>query len=362
MLSGTSMDAVDSALVNFTDKNPVLISYEQLPVDQVVREKLISVSKDTRIEDITVLDVEIGQLFAKAALNLLEKNKIKTTEVIAIGSHGQTILHRPEPPEPTTLQIGDPNIIAHTTGITTVADFRRMDMAAGGQGAPLAPLFHKHIFSHQTEQRVVLNIGGMGNITILPSISSNLPVIGFDTGPGNVLIDAWSNQHIKKKMDVNGTWATTGKLNENLLSHFLEDEYFKLTPPKSTGRDYFNKEWLLTKLEIFNKQLLPEDVQRTLTELTAVSIANAIKQSAPETQTVLVCGGGVHNNFLMQSLMTNLSGCKVTSTSTCGVDPDAVEAMTFALLAKYRLEKLPGNIPTVTGANGPVILGAVYLP
>lgn len=362
LLSGTSMDAVDSALVDFSDNRPVLLHYQQWPLDLALREKLISIDKNTSIDVLTQLDVELGRAFAKAALDLLKEKKINATEVVAIGSHGQTIMHRPEPPVPSTLQIGDPNIIACTTGITVVADFRRMDMAAGGQGAPLAPVFHHYVFSDQAEHRVVVNIGGMGNITILPSLNSKLPVTGFDTGPGNVLLDAWASQHTQEKMDINGAWAASGKLNNNLLSHFLEDKFFTLPSPKSTGRDYFNMQWLQTKLESSNQQLSPEDVQRTLTELTAVTISNAIRKNAADTRTVLVCGGGVHNDFLMKSLATNLSDLRIASTGEYGIDPDAVEAMMFALLAKYRLEKLPGNIPAVTGANCSVILGGVYLP
>ena len=362
LLSGTSMDAVDGALIDFSDDLPVLVDYQQYPLDQKIRKELISLNKISSIEIITRLDIALGNIFAEAALEIIKRNKIQKSKIVAVGSHGQTILHRPEPPHPTTLQIGDPNIIAHLTGISTVADFRRMDMAAGGQGAPLAPVFHQHMFRHKTEYRVVLNIGGMGNLTVLPAIESKKPVTGYDTGPGNVLLDIWINQNKNRNMDQDGAWAASGNIHEKLLTHFLEDSYFSRGAPKSTGRDYFNKDWLATRLESFRHTVTAQDIQATLAELTATTIANEIKKNAPDTTALLVCGGGVHNQYLLKLLTKNLPGIEVVSTGNFGVNPDAVEAMTFALLAKYRLDKVPGNIPSVTGANREVILGAVYQP
>lgn len=356
------MDAIDGALVDFSNNQPALVQYRQTPIDQAIRDELIAIDKNTGIGQIARLDVILGKLFASAAQDLIRSCGVETNQIAAIGCHGQTILHRPEPPEPTTLQIGDPNIICQLTGIPTVADFRRMDLAAGGQGAPLAPLFHQAMFSHPTEARVVLNIGGMGNITILPATESGLPATGFDTGPGNVLLDGWVKQHTGQAIDTGGSWAASGELHKKLLAHLLDDQYFRLPPPKSTGRDYFNPGWLKTKLDTFNQFVDPRDVQATLTELTAVSIAASIENSAPETQTVIVCGGGVHNGFLLRTLARTVPGRRVCGSGDFGIDPDAVEAMTFALLAHNRVEGRPGNIPTVTGAASPAILGAIYRP
>jgi len=356
------MDAIDAALVDIANEQIRLIAYRQYPITSELRRELKSATGRSSIDHITRLDVRLGRLFAEAVSALIQENSQDNTGITAIGCHGQTILHRPEPPEPTTLQIGDPNIIAHLTGITTVADFRRMDIAAGGHGAPLTPALHNHLFRHATKNRVVVNIGGMANITILPAINTNSTICGFDTGPGNVLLDEWAHKHTGLSMDTDGCWAASGACNLKLLELLLQDDYFGLAPPKSTGRDYFNLQWLQKRLENFDHSARPEDIQSTLVQLTAITITKAINQYAPATQEVIVGGGGAHNPQLMQALARNLAKCSVISTGDLGINPDALEAIAFAWLAKCRIERQPGNIPAVTGATAPVLLGCIYEP
>jgi anhydro-N-acetylmuramic acid kinase len=353
------MDAVDCALVEYSDEIITLIDYQQYPIRREIHNELKSINKNSTIETVTRLDVILGKLFANAALKLIRKCRLDAKQITAIGCHGQTIMHHSDRPDATTLQIGDPNLICYMTGITTVADFRRMDIAAGGEGAPLTPIFHERVFRDLSENRVILNIGGITNITILPSDPA-LPVTGFDVGPGNVLMDAWINQHLNQAMDNDGKWAASSNVNINLMKILFADNYFKLPPPKSTGRDYFNLEWLENKLQDFGQHLLPADIQATLADLTTQSVADAIKKYARQTCTLIVCGGGVHNSYLMTTLQNQLPDCKVSSSKDYGFDPDAIEAMTFALLARYRLENIPGNIPSVTGADHECVLGAIY--
>ena len=356
------MDAIDAALVDIANEQIRLIAYRQYPISSELRRELQSVTGHSSIDHITRLDVRLGRLFAEAASALIQENNRGNSDIAAIGCHGQTILHRPEPPEPTTLQIGDPNLVAHITGITTVADFRRMDIAAGGQGAPLTPALHNHLFRHPTRDRVVVNIGGMANITVLPALASNGTIGGFDTGPGNVLLDAWAYQHTGKAMDTDGCWAASGTCNLNLLELLLLDDYFDLAPPKSTGRDYFNLNWLQARLENFDHTVPPEDIQSTLVQLTAVTITKAVNKYAPSTKEVIAGGGGAHNPHLMQTLARNLAPCNVISTTDLGINPDALEAIAFAWLARCRIKGQPGNLPAVTGATAPVLLGCIYEP
>jgi anhydro-N-acetylmuramic acid kinase len=353
------MDAVDCALVEYSEEIFTLIDYQQFSIEQKIQEEIKSININSTIETATRIDVLLGRIFANAALELIRKHNIESKNITAIGCHGQTILHHPDQPNATSLQIGDPNIISLMTGITTIADFRRMDMAAGGEGAPLTPIFHKYIFHDLTEDRVIINIGGMANITMLPSESS-LPITGFDTGPGNVLMDEWTNLNLNQPMDKDGTWAASGTINNNLLTLLLADKYFKLYPPKSTGRDYFNLKWLQTKLHDFGGRLPAENIQATLAELTVRTVIDAIKNYFPQGKTLIVCGGGAHNSFLMKSLQKQAPDSKVSSTKDYDFNPDAIEAMTFAWLAQRRLANQTGNIPTVTGARHECILGAIY--
>ncbi|HEY5702605.1 MAG TPA: anhydro-N-acetylmuramic acid kinase [Gammaproteobacteria bacterium] len=360
LISGTSMDGIDAALVDFSDDGHKLVDYQQQPLTSELRKELKAINKNSPIDQVSKLDVQLGELFADASLGLIKQNGIAVGKVSAIGSHGQTVLHRPEKPYPGTLQIGDGNIIACRTGITTVTDFRRMDLAAGGQGAPLAPVFHNFAFRHKSKHRIVLNLGGMANVTLLPSHESNDDIIGFDTGPANVLLDDWINTHTGEAYDKDGNWAGSGEVNETLLKILLDDNYLKQATPKSTGRDYFNPEWLQRKLSQLETQPPAVDVQATLLELTAVSIADAVKHSKFTVDELIVCGGGAHNRYLLQRLGTNLPGPEISSTEAFGISPDAVEAVTFAWLAMRRIQHLPGNLPSVTGADSERILGAVY--
>ena len=354
-MSGTSMDAVDCALVSFENGETKLIDYAQYPLDDDTRKRVRAISAKSPTEEIEQLDIHLGHLFANATNELIKKAKINPNEIAGIGSHGQTVLHEPNATEPFSLQIGNPEIIVKETGILTIADFRNMDIAVGGQGAPLAPTFHQFQFRHVNKNRIILNIGGMANITILPA-DINLPITGFDTGPGNSLMDEWTRQHLNVDMDQDGEWASKGLLNQKLLNEMLNDDYFKKSPPKSTGIEYFNLHWL----SCFDCSLKPEDIQATLLALSVKTISQAINQYAANTDEVLVCGGGVHNKATMHALRGHLTNCKVVSTSEYGLDPDCIEAVTFAWLAKRRLENKPGNLPSVTGATEAVLLGTIY--
>ena len=361
LMSGTSADAIDVALVDINGDELEIIDYRQYPLAADVQQALRNINLSSSIEEMTKLDVLMGQLFGQAVLSLLEVNKITARQVRAIGSHGQTIMHLPGNLPARTLQIGDPYQISSLTGITTVADFRRADMAAGGQGAPLAPAFHAWRFRNTWTNRIVLNIGGIANITILPGDLA-AEVTGFDTGPGNTLMDAWIQRCLGHDFDELGRWAASGKVREDLIKLMLADPYFSAASPKSTGKDDFNLEWLASLTNKTGRVYKNEDTQATLLELTAVSIAGAISACAPETEEVLTCGGGIHNPVLVQRLQSLLRGITVKSTSDYGVNPDAVEALTFAWLAKQRLENIPANLPSVTGAKHPAVLGAVVDP
>lgn len=359
-MSGTSLDAIDAAIVRFNDGRCQLQQRLALPISEDIRRQALSLLTpgENELARLCQLDVQLGGLFAEAVQTLLIHADLDASAISAIGSHGQTLRHYPDTGFPTTLQIGDPNIIAEQTGITTVADFRRRDMAAGGQGAPLAPAFHQALWQDDKANRVVLNIGGIANITLLPADPA-VPVTGFDTGPGNALMDSWTQTHLQQTHDSNGAWAASGKINKALLEQLLSDVYFQQAPPKSTGREIFNLSWLEKQLQHFS-DLSAEDIQATLAELTAISMARAISKHAADTEQVLICGGGVHNTYLMQRLAAHLPQYQLRSTQELGIDPDWVEAMAFAWLAKQTLAGLAGNLTGVTGAHRPVILGGIY--
>jgi anhydro-N-acetylmuramic acid kinase len=361
LMSGTSMNALDAVLVDFEPQPPRLFATHTEPLSGKLRQALLELCQlgNGEIHKMAQLDVELGRAFATVVQTLLQKSAVTADQVRAIGSHGQTIRHVPDGPVPYTLQIGDPNAIAEITGITTVADFRRRDIAAGGQGAPLVPAFHEVVFRSLAKDRVVLNIGGIANISLLPRDRS-LPIRGFDTGPGNVLMDIWASIHLHRPFDEEGAWAASGTVNDKLLSLMLADPYFALDPPKSTGREYFNRVWLKRTLSAVKAGLPPVDVQATLCELTAASVALAIAAFGPTTEEVLVCGGGVHNAQLVQRLQAWMTHCRLASTGEYGIAPDWVEAAAFAWLAKQTLEGKPGNVPSVTGARREVVLGAIY--
>ena len=363
LMSGTSLDAIDAALVDFATQPPQPLAVHSHPFPPALRAELLALchgGKTDELQHMATLDVRLGRLFAEAALAVLKQCDVPASAIRAIGSHGQTVRHEPTAEYPFSVQIGDPNSIAQLTGITTVADFRRRDIAAGGQGAPLVPAFHAAVFRSTDEDRVILNIGGMANVTLLPHDPQQL-VSGFDTGPGNVLMDAWVARHLDTPHDAEGRWAGSVAAHSELLALLLEDDYFQRPPPKSTGRERFNLAWLETRLDQISPAPVPAQVQATLCALTAISSAAAIKRYAPQTERVLVCGGGVHNTTLMRHLAAALPGITVESTQALGLDPDWVEALAFAWLAKQTLDGLPGNLPSVTGAQSPVVLGGIYL-
>lgn len=360
LMSGTSADAIDAALVNF-HTTPQLIAHHTLPLPAQIRQQIhaLSLPGDNEIDRLGSLDVDLGKLFAQASLELLAKAGIGAAQITAVGSHGQTIRHRPPgSPEGTfTLQIGDPNLIAELTEITTVADFRRRDIAAGGQGAPLVPAFHRAIFHSSEKDRVIVNIGGMANITWLPAQG---PVLGFDTGPGNVLMDTWTAEHLGKSYDQDGAWAASGQVCATLLAELLTEPYFRMPAPKSTGRESFNRFWLEGYLRKLTTTLAPTDIQATLLELTAITIANSTNNLSQAPKEIFVCGGGAYNTTLMQRLAQLMLQDSVASTAALGVDPQWIESMAFAWLAQQTINHQPGNLCEVTGAKREVILGGVY--
>ncbi len=360
IMSGTSMDGVDASLVEFHPQGHNHIASHSHPWPQHMQQQLRSLAMpgDDEIERLGLLDVRVAEEFAQCALDLLEKSDTEPHQIIAIGSHGQTIRHRPDAALPFTLQIGDPNHIAELTGITTVADFRRRDMAAGGQGAPLVCAFHEAIFRDKEEGRIILNIGGIANITILPADPRD-PVSGFDTGPGNTLMDAWTRRHLDQQYDESGSWAAGGNVDQSLLAEMLKDDYLQLTPPKSTGPERFNLEWLDHILDGL-PQIDPQDVQATLLHFSAITISRAIQEKTPGCTRIIACGGGTHNRVLMTRLERELGNIFVDTSDRYGLDPDSVEAIAFAWLARQALLGLPGNIPDVTGASGPRVLGGIY--
>ena len=366
LISGTSADGIDAALVRFDNDDPQsrceLVHGRTFAWDPALRARLVELGQGgdlASLDEFGTLDVRIAEAFADAALSLLREADVAASEVRALGSHGQTVRHRPHGAAldgrfPFTLQLGDGNLIAERTGIATVADFRRRDVAAGGHGAPLLPALHAALLSSRDEDRAVLNLGGIANLTLLPAQGE---VRGFDTGPANALMDAWCERHTGKAFDANGDFAASGSVDAALLARLLDDAWFALPPPKSTGREQFHLDWLASKLACSES---PADVQATLLELSAATVADALRAMQPTTQRMLVCGGGVHNPRLLARIAARLPGVIVESTSVHGVDPDFVEAMGFAWLARQTLLGRPGNLPSVSGARGPRVLGAVH--
>lgn len=358
VMSGTSMDGVDTALVEIDDDHIELVAHHDTPMPKALKQRLLQVcmGQPTHLIEIGELDHQLGHLFADAVNQLLLKTATNPSEVRAIGNHGQTVFHQPTGAAPFTIQLGDANIIAAKTGIDTIADFRRKDMALGGQGAPLVPAFHQQIFASQDSSVVVLNIGGIANISVLPV---NGPVVGYDTGPGNMLMDAWCQLHTGKPFDQDAYFALQGQVNHALLVRLLQEPYFSLPAPKSTGRELFNLDWL--KQHLTTDDLFAHDVQNTLCEFSAQSIANEVRrhQQGPKPE-LLVCGGGARNPLLMGRLTVLLDDWLVMPTTDKGINGDYMEAMAFAWLAQRRVHGLPSNLPDVTGASKLASLGVVY--
>ena len=361
LISGTSADGIDAALVRFdgdaTHARPELAFGRTYPWDPALRARLVELGQRTAmltLDEVGELDVRIGRAFAQAAKAAIEASGVATADIAAIGSHGQTLRHRAHGEIPFTLQLGDPSTIAERCGVRVVADFRRRDVAAGGHGAPLVPAFHAATLHSDAEDRAALNLGGIANFTLLPASAS---VRGFDTGPANGLMDAWCLRHSGQAYDMGGGFAAQGRIDEALLARLLDEPWFALPPPKSTGRDQFHLAWMESKLR---GDEAPADVQATLLALSVRTIADALRAAQPHTQRVIACGGGVHNPLLMAALAAAMPGSVVESSAMHGLDPDFVEAMAFAWLARETLAGRPGNLPAVTGAAGPRVLGAIY--
>jgi len=360
LMSGTSMDGIDAALVDCYSAKPHLLATHSKPWPDAIREQLEQAQRldDEAVFELHALDRAIAEQFAAATLELLALANTENDEIVAIGSHGQTIRHRPHSESPFSLQLGNGQHIADLTGIRTVSDFRSADIKAGGEGAPLAPTYHNAVLRSHSENRCVINIGGIANITLLPADDAQ-PVSGYDTGPGNNLMDGWIKQDRSLPYDNRGEWARSGKVNDTLLARLNDDAYFQLAPPKSTGFEYFNQDWLR---QYAVDDLPAEDVQATLCELTATTLADAILASEIKIERVLLCGGGVHNAYCLERLQSRLGTLPVESTEQLGVHPDWVEAMAIAWLAHCHVEGKPGNLPSVTGARAAVVLGTLSAP
>ncbi|MFK8260590.1 anhydro-N-acetylmuramic acid kinase [Erwinia sp. AnSW2-5] len=357
VMSGTSLDGVDVVMAVIDGHIVAQQASYSHPIPQALRQQILAIcqGQSLTLSQLGQLDTRLGRLFADAVLALLKQQGLCADDITAIGCHGQTVWHEPQGDAPNTLQIGDNNQIAAATGITVVGDFRRRDMALGGQGAPLVPAFHHAVLMHPTERRMVLNIGGIANLSLL------LPgqaLRGFDTGPGNMLLDAWVWRQQGKPYDKDGVWGAGGNVAWPLLQQMLSDPYFALSAPKSTGREYFNLSWLEQQLSSF-PGLLAQDVQATLVELTATTIAQQVLLSGG-CDRLLVCGGGGHNPLLMSRLAAQLAGTEVMSTDQAGISGDDMEALAFAWLAWCTLSGLPGNLPSVTGAREASVIGAIF--
>lgn len=355
VMSGTSLDGLDIALIE-QDSAPSLIATHYIPMPATLGAELLGLcaSGPDEIARSAIAQQSWVTLAAQGIHALLDQQNLTPHDIRAIGSHGQTIRH--EPARGFTVQIGNPALLAELTGITVVSDFRSRDVAAGGQGAPLVPAFHEALFGERTGKRAVLNVGGFSNLSL---IETGNPVSGFDCGPGNVLLDAWINHERGEHFDRDGQWAASGKVQPQLLNTLLGDPFFATKGPKSTGREVFNLGWLQYHLNGL-PAILPQDVQATLLELTALTIVESLQSAQHQTETLLVCGGGAHNGTLMNRLAALLPSTQVSSTASYGVDPDWVEAMAFAWLAHCCLEGIAANRPSVTGARGLRVLGAIY--
>ena len=359
LMSGTSLDGVDIAIVDFTQHTPKIIHCATWPYESGLKQRIrdITINSTTSLANLCQLDVELGLNYAEIVNRTLESCGIAKHTVAAIGNHGQTIHHSPGGDPPFTLQIGDPNVIAAKTGITNVGDFRRKDVALGGQGAPLAPAFHQFLFASDSIDRAIINIGGIANITFLPADGKS-GVVGFDTGPGNTLLDYWTSKNQGTAYDEQGKWGETGSVILELLDSMLSDEpFFQQLPPKSTGTEYFNPNWLLPYL---TSNFSAVDVQASLVDLTAETIAGGIRLLSASSIECYICGGGVHNRHLLKRIQELLPDTQINSTKDLGLDPDYVEAVAFAWLARQTMNRQTGNLPTVTRASKAAILGGIY--
>ncbi|GGF73530.1 anhydro-N-acetylmuramic acid kinase [Alteromonas lipolytica] len=367
VMSGTSMDGVDAILTDITDTAIAPIAAVSVPYPEELLDQLhqLCIISPNEINHLGQADRAVAKVFAQAVNKLIAERQLSPADIRAVGSHGQTVRHYPDGPPGTsgengfTLQIGDPGTIAALTGIDVVADFRRKDIAFGGQGAPLVPAFHAAKFAKAGHNRVIVNIGGFANLTVLRGLDSSA-IKGFDTGPGNVLMDAWCRKHRNTLYDVDGHWAASGKVYQPLLNSMLADGYFAQTGPKSTGREHFNLTWLQQHLQALDTDLAPQDVQATLLALTATTIAKAIEQQ-DRIEQCFVCGGGAFNKTLIAKLKELLPQISVAATDNLDLHPQWVEGVAFAWLAWAYMHRVPGNVPSVTGASRAVVLGNLTL-
>jgi len=363
LMSGTSADGIDGVILKISDKNTFTIHRSvSHPYSDDIRKRIrkLTSQKITNAEHSAGLDGELALLYAAVTKDLLGQAKDKTIDVI--GCHGQTVHHSPDSDPPFSLQIGDGQILANETGHTAVTDFRAADIASGGQGAPLVPAFHEAVFSSESETRAVINIGGISNITFLPAGKTD-KISGFDTGPGNTLIDYWCRTHFKCGYDKNGDIARTGDLQLDLLDLFLRDAYFERIPPKSTGLEYFNANWLKDKMSLWEgrSHSTNEDILMTITMLTARCIVDQLKKLHPRVEAVYLAGGGA-NNALLKDMIKDLSASKVSTTEDLGIHPQWVEAAAFAWMAYRTIHDLPSTLPSVTGASSPTVAGKINTP
>ena len=354
LMSGTSLDGIDAVLIESSPTGHVMCASLYQPYSDDLRARLLALHEPAgnELQDAAIIGNELARCYATTVASLLRQRDSHTVKIRAIGCHGQTVRHRPD--LGFTLQLGNPALLAELSGITVVADFRSRDIAAGGQGAPLVPAFHQALFQHRERHRVIVNIGGIANLTDLPPQNA---VTGFDCGPGNLLMDAWIGRHCGQRYDKGGAWAQSGMVIAGLLQTMLTHEFFQQPPPKSSGRDMFNLQWLE---RLLSGQERPQDVQATLLQLTADSIAHSITSHCVGAQEVYLCGGGARNTALLDKLRVKLPGTHVGVTDDLGVDVDWVEAFAFAWLARQTLKGEPGNLPAVTGARHPCILGGIY--
>jgi len=361
LMSGTSMDGIDAALLGFGEHRCKIEHSIHKPYAGDVLDALraaVATPSSLGSHGAAELDILLAHEFAEATLRLLEEAAVPHDTVAAVGSHGQTILHQPVGPVRLSVQIGNPATLAVLTGLTVVADFRAADVALGGQGAPLAPAFHEWLFADMPRPFAVVNIGGIANVTIL---GDGAPTRGFDCGPGNTLLDNWCRRHLRRAFDAGGAWAASGQPRDDVLDRMLADPFFSAAPPKSTGLEYFHDGWIEDMLGPAGAPPEPADVQATLAELTAAGIAGALAGIAG-LKHVSVCGGGAHNDDLMARIARRMPACSIATTAAAGISPDWVEAAAFAWLARERLAGRPGNLPSVTGAASAVPLGGVWLP
>jgi anhydro-N-acetylmuramic acid kinase len=361
-MSGTSLDGVDAVLADFSEGRPRVIGHGSAPLPSHLRSELLALNSatDNELHRAALAGNQLVRVYAEVTQRLLRQCGVAASAVRALGAHGQTVRHRPQEFDGTgyTLQLNQPALLAELCGIDVVADFRSRDVAAGGQGAPLVPPFHRAFFGQAGQALAVLNIGGISNITLLNPLAAH-PMLGFDCGPGNALMDAWCQQHTGAPYDDGGRWAAQGTIHAGLLGRLQDDPYFAKAPPKSTGRDLFNGPWLSAKIAGMGA-LPPQDVQATLTELTAWACADSLRVAANPIETLVVCGGGALNATLMERLQAALPACRVVSSTKWGLPPLQVEATAFAWLARQAVERRTASLPSVTGAKGARILGAIY--